>query len=227
MFVKSTPFLQDPIQIPCLSMEPSYIFTPNRDLALPVLVALIPWPELIGYIGTVEIFVFEWGICSSKVWCLGHFRYLLNMGWIYEWMGSYIYFIMVQNLSQNYQVELWVNRLRLINDSCLQMTLQFTAYSHIQTLIWPSHWPLWRLVRSARQMACMAWTRKYVIAWIINSAFLFQLLQHGLYLGGNWEYFCSASLLQSLFSLIQITEPGDVHCSVKCICSKQIILNIW
>lgn len=130
-----------------------------------------------------------------------------------EWMGSYIYFIMVQNLSQNYQVELWVNKLGLINDSCLQMTLQFTAYSHIQTLIWPLHWPLWRLVRSARQMACMAWTRKYVIAWIINSAFLFRLLQHGLYLGGNWVFLLCISASISIF-------PHSNHwawrCSLQC-----------
>jgi hypothetical protein len=45
-----------------------------------------------------------------------------------------------------------------------------------------------RPVRSARQMACMARSRGYVIAWIIDSAFLFQFLQHGtLSLGGGSE----------------------------------------
>lgn len=86
-------------------------------------------------------------------------------------------------------MELWVNELRLINDSCFQMALQITTYSYNQTLIWPSHTGqgggLW-----GQQARWHAWTRtkKYIIAWIIDSAFLFKFSQCAtLALNGNSE----------------------------------------
>lgn len=40
--VESPCYLEDPIQISLLSMEPSWVFPHKRDLAFPVMTALIP-----------------------------------------------------------------------------------------------------------------------------------------------------------------------------------------
>lgn len=109
-----------------------------------------------------------------------------------------------------------INKLRLTDDSCLQMVLHFTAESCIQTPIWLSNWPAWWPVRSAAQMACMARMWEWILAWIIAFAFLFQFLHCGaVALGENSQYLCSASVLQDLFSLILTTKLGRVQSSVS------------